>query len=599
MADLTVSANIDTLMQAADFAAAKTSLGLGTGDSPQFTAVNVGAASDTTISRVSAGVIAVEGVTIATLTGTETFTNKTLTSPTLTTPALGTPASGTLTNCTAVPSGQIVGVIPIANLATGTPNGSKFIRDDGTLQAISGGGDALVANPLSQFASTTSAQLAGVLSDETGSGGGFVRATAPTISAPTISGIVTTDGATVQTGTAVSGNAIDVTKGLNTHSITGNVTVTFTGTPTTRQVFGYEVTADSTARTVTLPANVVPLGQSSALASFIVPASSTLLVNFIYDGTNYRIVGNPALTTGTGSYVLDTSPTLVTPALGTPTALVLTNATGLPVAGGGTGRATSTTAYGLIAAGTTATGAHQTLAAGATTEVLVGGGASALPVWTTATGSGAPVRATSPTITTPTIAKLANLTSNGFVRTSGGDGTLSVSAAITPTISMLNPSVTPDTTGEAFFEPYTILATNDIFKHTILRFGSSNSAQPTVDHGVYGVFTVPADYSAGASILIKWTATITSGDVYFVFSYRNVAVGASLDQTTFQQASTVTATAPGTANLLLSSTISPTAGNFVAGDVVEFFFHRDGSNGADTMAGSAIVQDLRFSYTTP
>lgn len=42
------------------------------------------------------------------------------------------------------------------------------------------------------------------------------------------------------------------------------------------------------------------------------------------------------------------------------------------------------------------------------------------------TGSGNVVLATSPTITTPTIAKLANLTSNGFVKTSNGDGTLSV-----------------------------------------------------------------------------------------------------------------------------------------------------------------------------
>lgn len=68
---------------------------------------------------------------------------------------------------------------------------------------------------------------------------------------------------------------------------------------------------------------------------------------------------------------------------------------------GGTGRSTGTTAYALVATGTTATGAQQTLANGATTEVLVGGGASALPVWTTATGSGAPVRATSPTLVTP------------------------------------------------------------------------------------------------------------------------------------------------------------------------------------------------------
>ncbi len=72
--------------------------------------------------------------------------------------------------------------------------------------------------------------------------------------------------------------------------------------------------------------------------------------------------------------------------------------TDVPVTDGGTGRSTGTTAYALVATGTTATGAQQTLASGATTEILVGGGASALPVWTTATGTGAPVRATSPTL---------------------------------------------------------------------------------------------------------------------------------------------------------------------------------------------------------
>jgi len=75
----------------------------------------------------------------------------------------------------------------------------------------------------------------------------------------------------------------------------------------------------------------------------------------------------------------------------------------LSVVNGGTGRSTGGTAYGLIAAGTTATGAHQTLPAGATTELLVGGGASALPVWTAATGTGSPVRATSPTLVTPVL----------------------------------------------------------------------------------------------------------------------------------------------------------------------------------------------------
>ena len=45
-------------------AAAATNLGLGTGNTPQFTGIEVGHATDTTLTRSSAGVIAVEGVTV-------------------------------------------------------------------------------------------------------------------------------------------------------------------------------------------------------------------------------------------------------------------------------------------------------------------------------------------------------------------------------------------------------------------------------------------------------------------------------------------------------------------------------------------------------
>jgi hypothetical protein len=52
-------------------AGARTNFGVGTGDSPEFAAVNVGNASDTTITRVSAGDVAVEGNLIYRAGGTD------------------------------------------------------------------------------------------------------------------------------------------------------------------------------------------------------------------------------------------------------------------------------------------------------------------------------------------------------------------------------------------------------------------------------------------------------------------------------------------------------------------------------------------------
>jgi len=51
----------------------------------------------------------------------------------------------------------------------------------------------------------------------------------------------------------------------------------------------------------------------------------------------------------------------------------------LTVSGGGTGLATLTTAYGVVCAGTTATGALQNAGAGTDGQVLTSGGAAALP----------------------------------------------------------------------------------------------------------------------------------------------------------------------------------------------------------------------------
>jgi hypothetical protein len=191
-------------------------------------------------------------------------------------------------------------VIAPAYLGTGTSITTKYLRGDGTWQTLSGGGDASTSGTLAQFAATTSAQLAGVISDETGSGA-LVFATSPTLVTPALgtpaSGTLTNCTFPTlnqnTTGSAATVTGLTVTAGK---TLTVSNTLTLSGTDSSTLAIGTGGTLGTAAfkSTGTTSGTIPELGTGGNLSV------STFTIN---NGSNTGTFSGSGLT-GNRAYAL-------------------------------------------------------------------------------------------------------------------------------------------------------------------------------------------------------------------------------------------------------------------------------------------------------
>jgi len=333
-------------------------------------------------------VLRINGTQVSAVTGTGSVvlaTSPTIATPTFTTSAViplvngGTAVSSTLT----LQSTSGVGTSDAIIFNTASQSEKMRITTAGNVGiGVSNPSAKLeVVGGRSNFAAASEAFGVGVKFISTG-GSVFFGATNGTatpdaqISAGGGSALMTLlNGGNIGIGTASPGTKLEVFGSITARAAATQDSVIVAGRAGGTGGFGVTLTPT----TLTASCTVTLADGNTTLATGTMAATGGTLAQFAAT-TSAQLAGVVSDETGTGALVFATSPTLVTPLLGTPASGTLTNCTGLPVSTGVSGLGTGVATF-------LATPSSANLATAVTDE----------------TGTGALVFATSPTIATPTV----------------------------------------------------------------------------------------------------------------------------------------------------------------------------------------------------
>ena len=533
--------------------------------------------ADTTGNMAGVGTLGVGAITSSALTATRV-------------PYAGTAGliqdSANMTFSGTVLTSSFAGPVAATTLsASSTVSGTGFSTYLASPPAI--GGTAPAAGTFTTLGGTTitaSVQFSGPLNGTVGATtpntGVFTNlsSTGNTTIGDAVADTITVNGQFV-TGTVLkSAQALTNTLALAAYDVDGVaytnlITLTASNTPT----LALTSTGVGTINNMSIGATTTSTGAFTTLsASGVTTLSNLTASQAVFTDASKNLVSNAI--TGTGNVVMSTSPTLVTPALGTPTALVLTSATGLPlttgvtgtlpVANGGTGQ--TTLATGALGYGQ-GTSAHAALAIGIGGQVLTVNVGATAPQWSSLSGITVTSFNGGTTGFTPNSATTGPVTLAGtLATTNGGTGLTSFTSGGVVYAS----STSVLTTGSALTFNGTVLTSS--FAGPVAATTLSSTGNTTLGDAVADTITLNGQFVTGT--VLKSAQALT-----------NTLALAAYDVDGLAYTNLITLTASNTPTLALTSTGVGTINNMSIGATTT-------STGSfTTLAASSTVSGTGFS----